>query len=82
VKGALCNNGNVVVLPSWYDFLSQQSTFCDSLLPWLWDLSSFTKSVVDFVNKRKHGISHVPSIKFSRQMTEYDKVIGRAPKRP
>jgi hypothetical protein len=64
-KGALYDNGNVVMLPTWSGFLSQQTNLYHSLLPWLQDLASSDASIAKFVNKKKHGLFPVPNIEFS-----------------
>jgi hypothetical protein len=48
-KGALCDNGNVVIVPSWAGLLPRNPPLCDSLLPWLRDLSSSLMSVADLL---------------------------------
>ena len=73
-KGALCDNGNVVILPSWPKIL--QPDLCDGLLSWLMELSSSTTSVLDFVRNRRYGLSPVPLLQFSEEQKQYDRVIG------
>jgi hypothetical protein len=75
-KGALYNNGNVVVLPTWFGFLEEQTTLYDSLLPWLQDIASSDASVPELVKKKRHGLSPVPKIEFSRQMRTFQKIIS------
>ena len=79
-KGALCDNGNVVIVPSWVGFLTGQLALCDSLLPWLRDLSSSTMSVADFINRKRYGLFLAPSVEFSQEMKEYDVIIARGRK--
>ena len=49
-RGALRDNRNVVILPSWPK--SAQPDLCDGLLPWLRELAASTVSVPNFLGAR------------------------------
>jgi hypothetical protein len=75
----VCDNGNVVVLPTWSGLFDHLSNLCQILLPWLQDLASSITFVVNFVNKRRHGIFPMANVKVARQMRKFDKVISGDP---
>jgi hypothetical protein len=55
-KGVLCDKGSVVVLPTWCGLRNSKYDLCQGLLLWLDDLASSTTSMVEFVQKKRHGI--------------------------
>jgi hypothetical protein len=74
-KGALCDNGNVVVLPTWGGPLMKQMYLRHSLLPQLQDLTSSDELIAKLVRKNRHGLSPVPSLEFFWKMRLFEKVI-------
>jgi hypothetical protein len=75
-KRALCDNGNMLLITTWFGFINEQTTLCENLLSWLQDLASSDASVPELVKKKRHGLSPVPNIEFSRQMQTFKKIIS------